>query len=117
MKEIKLIIDGVDITLRSDDVSKLKEISNIIMDVMVPSNFSLMNELNNTIPADIVDNSPLPPDFVPASDKQKKLLMRIPECAGRDINRISKKECSEIIERWNKSRNYSYVDQFGVTHY
>ena len=115
IKEIKIILDEVEISLKSENTEKLREVSSKIMERFSGNDFSLMEEINTVLPPE--EYEPLPPDIIPPSEKQKKLLMRIPECAGRDINRISKKECGEIIERWNKSRNYSYVDQFGVTHY
>lgn len=119
--EIKIVIDGVEITLNSNDTLKVRETLDKIIGALsfkpapapAPVPNVIMDQMRNILPPDPV----MPAGFVPPSEKQKRLLMKIPEVRGRDINTISKKECGEIIERWNKSRSYSYVDPYGRKHY
>lgn len=117
---VNLNINNVNISLESDDKNSLmRTIEKLMGDYNRPEYVPqtpvnpIRNEMkqyvSQVIPTQVSNTRTT---FIPASDKQKMLIKRIPEYRDADLNNISKKEAGMIIEKWNKGRGYHYSNHY-----
>lgn len=117
--KINLNVNNVNVVLESDDNNSLMNVLNLLMNANErpePSTqTNIRNEMREYLTPVIPVQAPVQTprySFIPASDKQKKLLRSIPEYKNANLDAISKSEASMAIEKWNKSRSYHYKDHY-----
>ena len=113
---INLTINNTIVTLENENTAELMEVLNKLVNTTPAPTIrdEFKQSLQSVIPPQNTPSYRVPVNtgFIPASDKQKKLLRSIPEYRNADLNNISKQEASMAIETWNKSRSYHYKDHY-----